>query len=102
VNAYRLTSDAAQDLRDLWEYIAADNLDAADQLGERLYRTFDQLAALPRMGHLRPDLAGDRPLLFWPMGAYLIIYRADRHPLEIVAITHGSRDIPTLLRRRQQ
>jgi len=38
--------------------------------------------------------------MFWPVGAYLIIYRADRLPVEIVAVTQGSRDIPAFLRRR--
>ena len=39
-------------------------------------------------------------VLFWPVGAYLIIYRAERSPIEIVAVTQGSRDIPAFLRRR--
>jgi antitoxin ParD1/3/4/toxin ParE1/3/4 len=52
------------------------------------------------MGHARSDLAGPRPLLFWPVGAYLIIYRADRQPIEIVAVTHASRDVPRFLRSR--
>jgi hypothetical protein len=39
-------------------------------------------------------------VLFWPVGDYLIIYRADRQPIEIVAVTQGSRDIPSFLRRR--
>ena len=51
------------------------------------------------MGHRREDLTR-HPVLFWPVGAYLIIYRADRRPIEIVAVTQGSRDIPGFLRRR--
>ena len=39
-------------------------------------------------------------LLFWPVGSYLIIYRAEHRPIEIVAVTQGSRDVPTFLRRR--
>jgi hypothetical protein len=38
--------------------------------------------------------------MFWAVGAYLILYRADRSPLQIVAVTQGSRDIPAFLRRR--
>jgi len=33
------------------------------------------------------------------VGAYLIIYRADRKPIEIVAVTQGGRDIPAFLHR---
>ena len=51
------------------------------------------LAQMPRMGHTRGDVT-DYPVLFLPVGAYLVIYRADRQPIEIVAVTQGSRDIP--------
>ena len=52
-----------------------------------------------RLGHTRKDLT-QYPVLFWPVGSYLIIYRAGRSPIEIVAVTQGSRDIPAFLRRR--
>jgi plasmid stabilization system protein ParE len=32
-------------------------------------------------------------LLFWPVWQYLIVYRADSNPLEIVRIVHGRRDV---------
>ena len=51
------------------------------------------------MGHRREDLTR-YPVLFWPVGAYLIIYRAERPPIEIVAVTQGSRDIPAFLSHR--
>ena len=50
------------------------------------------------MGHAREDLT-PYPVRFWPVGAYLIIYRAERTPIEIVAVTQGSRDIPVFLHR---
>jgi plasmid stabilization system protein ParE len=92
---------AGDDLLDLWENIAAENREAADRLIDLLYQHFDRLAASPRMGHSRPDLLPDRPsILFWPAGTYLIIYRADCQPIEIVAVTHRARDISTFLRGR--
>jgi hypothetical protein len=45
------------------------------------------------VGHRREDLT-PYPVLFWPVAAYLVIYRAERQPIEIVAVTQGSRDIP--------
>ena len=33
------------------------------------------------MGHRREDLTSF-PVLFWPVGAYLIIYRAEGHPIK--------------------
>jgi antitoxin ParD1/3/4/toxin ParE1/3/4 len=56
---------------------------------------------MPGTGHKREDLTA-YPVLFWTVGSYLIIYRrrADHPPVEIVAVTQGSRDIPAFLRRR--
>jgi plasmid stabilization system protein ParE len=51
------------------------------------------------MGHKREALTS-YPVLFWPVGNYVIIYRADRKPVEIVAVTQGGRDIPSFLQRR--
>ena len=36
---------------------------------------FRLLAKNPSAGHARKDLAEDRPVLFWPMRAYLILYQ---------------------------
>lgn len=98
---YILAPEALQDLHDLWDYIAAENLDAADRVIDMLFAAFERLAAMPGLGHTREDLT-DQRLLFWTVGTYLVIYRAERTPIEIVAVTHGGRDIPRLLRRRQR
>jgi plasmid stabilization system protein ParE len=96
---YVLSADAALDLEDIWEYIAADNVDAADRWTGKLFDAFEVLGRTPGMGHKREDLTA-YPVLFWPVGAYLVIYRADRLPVEIVSVTRGSRDIPVFLRQR--
>jgi plasmid stabilization system protein ParE len=57
------------------------------------------LAYHPRAGHTRKDLTG-KPLLFWPVGAYLIISQIKDSDIQILAGTHGARDIPSYLRRR--
>ncbi len=99
MKGYVLSVDADRDLNDIWEYIAADNTDAADRWIGKLFDTFEALGRTPRMGHRREDLTSF-PVLFWPIGAYLIIYRAEGRPIEVVAVTQGSRDIPAFLRRR--
>jgi plasmid stabilization system protein ParE len=99
VSGYVLSVDADFDLDDIWEYIAADSMDAADRWIGKLFDTFEALGRTPGMGHRREDLT-PFPVLFWPVGSYLIIYRAERQPIEIVAVTQGSRDIPAFLRRR--
>ena len=94
-----LSADADLDLDDIWEYIAADSVDAADRWVAKLFHAFEALAETPGMGHKRADLT-EHPVLFWPVGAYLVIYRATREAVEIIAVTQGSRDIPSFLRRR--
>jgi plasmid stabilization system protein ParE len=100
MSGYILGFDAEIDLDEIWEYIAADSVEAADRWIEKLFEAFEALGRMPGMGHRREDLTPYQ-VLFWPVGAYLIIYRGERRPIEIVAVTQGSRDIPSFLRRRQ-
>jgi plasmid stabilization system protein ParE len=99
MTGYVLGVDAHLDLDEIWEYIAADNIDAADRWIGKLFDAFEALARTPGIGHRREDLT-DYPVLFWPVGSYLILYRAEHRPVEILAVTQGSRDIPAFLRRR--
>lgn len=99
MSGYVLGLDAEFDLDEIWEYIAADAIDAADRWIERLFHAFESLGRTPAMGHRREDLT-PYPVLFWPVGAYVVIYRGDRRPVEIVAVTQGSRDIPSFLKLR--
>jgi plasmid stabilization system protein ParE len=96
---YILSEDADLDLNDIWEYIAQDDIDAADRWISKLFDAFENLGRTPGMGHKREDLTAS-PVLFFTVGAYLIIYRAIRSTVEIVAITQGARDIPSFLQRR--
>ena len=56
MSGYILGVDADFDLDDIWEYIAADNIDAADRWIRKLFDAFDDLARTPGMGHRREDL----------------------------------------------
>jgi plasmid stabilization system protein ParE len=47
---------AAQDITDIWEYIAADNALAARRIREELYSAIRALIPFPSVGHRRPDL----------------------------------------------
>lgn len=90
---YVLSEEADRDLDSIWDYIAADNVDAAERwIGER-FDAFDAIGDTPGIGHKREDLT-PYPVLFWPVGAYHVIYRATSRLGEIVAVTQGSRDIP--------
>ena len=99
MSAYVLSRAADLDLDEIWEYIAQDNVDAADRWIGKLFDAFDALALNPGMGHTRNDLTS-YPVLFWPVDAYLIIYRVQLQSIEMVAVSQGARDIPAFLHRR--
>lgn len=96
---YILGAAVASDLEVIWDYIAEDSVQAADRWIDKLFLAFETLARTPGVGHKREDLTS-LPVLFWPVGAYLIIYRAQSGGVEIVAVTQGARDIPTFLSSR--
>lgn len=56
MSSYVLSTDADLDLDDIWEYIAGDNIEAADHWISELFDAFEALGQNPRMGHLRTDL----------------------------------------------
>lgn len=99
MSKYVLSAAAEADLNAIWEYIAEDNVDAADRWIDKLFNAFETLAQNPNMGHRREDLTLFR-VLFWPVAAYLVIYRVRDRSVEIVAVTHGARDIPVFLTQR--
>jgi toxin ParE1/3/4 len=90
MKGYEFHPEAEIDLDTIWEYIAEDNEDAADQLIDRIEATIEALLPFPYQGHRRPDLTS-RPLRFTMTGDYLIAYAFDRSPLWVVAIMHGRR-----------
>jgi plasmid stabilization system protein ParE len=96
MSQFILSPLAKGDLDEIWEYIAVDNLDAAERWLAEVDKAVHLLAERPNLGHTRKDLT-DKKVLFWPVGRYLIIYRADRRPIEVVRIVSGYRDVPRLL-----
>lgn len=97
---YRFTQSANLDINVIWESIAEDNLQAADRVVSAVYEHVRLLVKFPRAGHLREDLAGQRSLLFSPVGNYIVAYREERQELIVIAVLHAARDIPRILRHR--
>lgn len=89
--------EARRDLLEIWEFIAQDNLDAADRVEREIEQAMVTLAANPKLGHSRRDLT-TRPVRFWTIYSYLIIYDPESRPLEIVRILSGYRDVAQLLK----
>jgi toxin ParE1/3/4 len=95
--AYVLTPLAEQDLIDIWDHIATDNIGAAHRVLARLEAAMRKLAKAPRIGHFREDLA-DRRQRFFLVYSYLIVYRAEAKPMQIVRVLHAARDIREMLK----
>ena len=90
---YVLSPAAEHDLHDIWEYIAQDSASAADRVIARIRDEIRSLAEMPTMGHHRDDLP-DLTLRVWTVYSYLIVYRPESQPLEVIRVIHGMRDIP--------
>ena len=52
---------------------------------------------MPGMGHCRQDLT-DRPVKFWGVYSYLIVYDPASLPLTVITVLHGARDVEHLLK----
>jgi toxin ParE1/3/4 len=50
----------------------------------------------PGAGHVREDPAG-RPVKFWPVYSYLIVYNPAIKPVQVIRVLHGKRDIEEIL-----
>ena len=64
--------------------------------------TCRRLAKHPLMGTKRQDIT-PLPVRFWTLpqfSNYVVVYRPDTSPLQVVAILHGKRDMKTELEAR--
>jgi antitoxin ParD1/3/4/toxin ParE1/3/4 len=98
MSQFRLSPEAARDINDLWEYIARESVPAARRVRQALLAACRRLAEHPGMGHRREDLT-DKPVRFFPVYSFLIIYDPATTPLEIVRVLGGAQDITAILER---
>jgi plasmid stabilization system protein ParE len=99
---FRFTPQAMEDLEAIWWFIAGDNRDAADRVEMEIVATCRRLAKHPLMGTKRQDIT-PLPVRFWTVAKfpnYVIVYRPETTPLEVIAVLHGRRDLKEVLERR--
>jgi plasmid stabilization system protein ParE len=97
---YVLAPQAARDLVEIWRYITQEsNRETADRVESVIRSKFAYLAEFPGGGHWRRDLT-EAPVRFLSVYWYLIVYRPETKPLQIVAILHGRRDVAKVLPER--
>jgi plasmid stabilization system protein ParE len=97
---YVLAPEAAVDLVQIWRHIKKESsVIVTDRIESVIRGKIAFLAASPGAGHWRKNLT-DQPVKFFPAYSYLIVYRPDTKPLQVVSILHGRRDIEQILKNR--
>jgi plasmid stabilization system protein ParE len=96
MKAFVFTPLAARDLNEIWDYLASDSIQAADRVLVALKKALHRLAKNPGQGHWREDPA-DRRHRFFLVYSYLIVYRSETKPMQVIRVLHASRDIQSLL-----
>ncbi len=91
MSRFRISTQAGKDIEDIWNYVANNNLEAANNLFDMLRANFPKLAKFPQIGRERSQLAPE--LRSFPVKSYLIFYRPIETGIEIVLILHGSQDL---------
>ena len=91
-----VTSRAIRDLNQIWDYLSQDSIETANRVLTTIENAFSKLAKSPGIGHFREDLA-DQRYKFFLVYSYLIVYRFQASPIEVIRVLHVSRDIQAIL-----
>lgn len=90
----RLTASAANDLRQINAYIAADSPERARQFVHRIMQACRGLADAPSRGRAMPALGPRVRVLAY--GSYLILYQVGLREVVVLRVVHGMRDLDGL------
>ena len=82
---------AKQDLTDIWDYIAVDNADRAENVVRDIYGRLGKIAHNPYMGRARPEI--EDGLRSFSISRYVAFYSLIQDGIEVIRILHGSRDL---------
>jgi toxin ParE1/3/4 len=97
---YVLAPEAALDLVQIWRYIKKQSSVAvADRIESVIRDKILFLAGTPGAGHWNKNLT-DEAVKFFPVYSYLIVYRPEAKPLQVVSILHGHRNVERILKDR--
>ena len=94
---YILAPEAARDLVGIWRFIKNEsNQKIADRVEFTIRQKIILLGGAQGVGHQRTDLTS-ADVRFFAVYSYLIVYRPDTKPLQVVSILHGGRDVEQIL-----
>jgi antitoxin ParD1/3/4/toxin ParE1/3/4 len=99
---YVLAPEAALDLVRIWTYLKKHGgVAIADRVESVIRDKIVFLAGNPSARHWRKNLT-DVAVKFFPVYSYLIVYRPDTKPLQVISILHGRRDVEQILKGRHE
>lgn len=90
-NRFRKSPQADLDLDSIWNFIAADDVQAAERQIDRIGKIFQMLIENPLAGRERHELRKD--LRSFPVGSYVVFYVPLPDGIEIIRVMHGRQDI---------
>ncbi|MBI3820251.1 MAG: type II toxin-antitoxin system RelE/ParE family toxin [Planctomycetes bacterium] len=98
MSGFVLTPEAECDRDEIVIFIAKKNRTAAIHVLDTMQAAMRRVGESPGLGHRRDDL-GDETLRVFAVRPYpyLIIYRPNTKPLQIIRLIHGARDVGALL-----
>ena|SRR5688500_16237542 len=89
------SADSLLDIDIIWNYIAIDNVAAADKFVRTIDEWLLRLADNPLLGRARDEF--HPALRSVPIGSYLLFYRPIDNGVELVRVLHGAREQKDLL-----
>lgn len=96
---YSVAAEAQHDLFEIWRRIAEDSFELAERIHAEFHELFASLGRMPSQGHSRTDLTR-RPVLFFPLYSFLVVYQPETKPIRIMAVLRGRRNIKRILKER--
>ena len=90
-----LSPEAAQDIRETWNFIAQDNLDAADNWQQQIEAGLNLLAQMPSIGRVRHEFS--LALRSWVKAGHVIFYQYHETRIDVFRVLHHARDIETII-----
>lgn len=96
--AHSLAREAEAELDQIWRYVAeqSGSLEIADRLIDLITERFFILSRYPHAGKLRPELS--HGIRSFPVGEYVIVYRAEADQVRVLHVMHSSQDIRAIFK----
>jgi toxin ParE1/3/4 len=90
-NRFRKLPQADLDLDSIWNFIAADDAQAAERQINRIGKIFQMLVENPLAGRERPELR--KNLRSFPVGSYVVFYIPLSDGIEVARVMNSRQDI---------